>query len=101
MERELRSSEEQLRATFNSAAVGIAHVSTDGSWLMVNQKLCDILGYTQLLLRSLTFEDIIHPDDRNSDRNYIRQLLALEIQTYSIEKRLIHKNGSHVWTYLT
>ncbi len=101
VERELRASEEQLRATFNSAAVGIAHVNTDGSWLMVNQKLCNIVGYTQQLLRSLTFEDIIHPDDRNSDREYIRQLLALEIDTYSIEKRLIHKNNSHVWTNLT
>lgn len=101
VERELRSSEEQLRATFNSAAVGIAHVSRDGGWLMVNQKLCNIIGYTQLPLRSLTFDDIIHPDDQNSDREYIRQLLALEIQTYSIEKRLIHKNGSPVWTNLT
>ncbi len=101
VERELRSSEEQLRATFNSAAVGIAHVSTDGSWLMVNQKLCNIVGYTQEELRARTFHDLIHPDDLNNDHKYVRQLLAQDIQTYSIEKRFIHKNGSHVWTNLT
>src|SRR5215203_1074821 len=44
-EEELRESEERFRGTFEQAAVGIAHVGTDGLWLRVNRRLCDIVGY--------------------------------------------------------
>src|SRR5918998_2403304 len=46
-ERALRESEERFRATFDQAAVGVAHVSPHGSWLRVNEKLCEIVGYTR------------------------------------------------------
>ena len=46
-EEELKESEERFRATFEQAAVGIAHNAPDGSWLRVNQALCDIVGYTR------------------------------------------------------
>jgi PAS domain S-box-containing protein len=97
----LRESEQRFRATFNSAAVGIAHVGTNGQWLLVNQKLCDIVGYTQSELLERTFQDITHPEDLDTDLEYVRQMLASEIQTYSIEKRYIRKNGSQVWINLT
>ncbi len=97
----LRESEQRFRATFNSAAVGIAHVGTNGQWLLVNQKLCDIVGYTRDELLQRTFQDITHPNDLDSDLEYVHQMLANEIQTYSMEKRYIHKNNSHVWVNLT
>ncbi len=40
LEEALRESERRFRATFEQAAVGIAHVSIDGHWLLVNKKLC-------------------------------------------------------------
>lgn len=100
-EEALRQREQQVRGTFNSAAVGIAHVDIDGKWLMVNQKLCDIVGYTQQELLEGTFQDITHPDDLDADLEYVRQMLANEIQTYSMEKRYIRKDTSLVWVNLT
>ncbi|MBD1920225.1 PAS domain S-box protein [Microcoleus sp. FACHB-831] len=97
----IQESEERFRATFNQAAVGIAHIGLDGKWLLVNQKLCDIVGYTPEELELLTFQDITHPDDLDADREYVRQMLASEIQTHSIEKRYLHKNGSYIWINLT
>lgn len=97
----LRESEEQFRATFEQAAVGIAHVRPDGRWLMVNQKLCDIVGYTREELLERTFQDITHPEDLNADLEYTRQVLANKIQTYSVEKRYLRKDGSYVWINLT
>lgn len=97
----IQESEERFRATFNQAAVGIAHIGLDGKWLLVNQRLCDIVGYTPEELKQLTFQDITHPDDLDIDLEYARQMLASEIQTYSIEKRYIHKNGSYIWINLT
>ncbi len=100
-EEQLHDSEERFRATFEQAAVGIAHVGTNGSWLRVNQRLCDIVGYTRDELPGLTFQDITHPDDLQTDLNYVHQMLANEIKAYSMEKRYIRKDRSIVWINLT
>jgi PAS domain S-box-containing protein len=100
-EETLRENEERFRATFEQAAVGIAHVAPDGRWLRVNQRLCDIVGYSREELTRLTFQDITHPDDLDADLQYVRQMLADEIASYSMEKRYVRKNGRHVWINLT
>ena len=50
----LHRSEERFRATFEQAAVGMAQVGLDGTWLRVNDKLCAITGYTRGALLALT-----------------------------------------------
>ncbi|MCC5647162.1 PAS domain S-box protein [Nostoc sp. CHAB 5824] len=101
IEQALRESEQRFRAAFDQAAVGIAHVAIDGRWLLVNQRLCDIVGYTPEELQLLTFQDITHPDDLNADLKYVDQILADNIQTYSMEKRYFCKDSSIVWVNLT
>jgi PAS domain S-box-containing protein len=96
-ERALRESEERFRLTFEQAAVGIAHVSKDGRWLRVNQKLCEILGYTQEELRKLTAQTVTHPADLAIDLAQIAKLAAGELDQYSAEKRYIRKDGSPIW----
>ena len=98
---ELRKSEERFRATFEQAAVGIAHVSPEGQFLRINQKFCDIVGYSCEEMLKLTFQEITYPDDLDADIMYINQLLAGEINTYSMEKRYLRKNGEITWIYLT
>ncbi|MEH2435697.1 MAG: PAS domain S-box protein [Nostoc sp.] len=101
IEQALRESEQRFRAAFHQAAVGIAHVAIDGRWLLVNQRFCDIIGYTSEELQLLTFQDITHPDDLDTDLKYIDQILADNIQTFSIEKRYFCKDSSIVWVNLT
>ncbi len=95
-ERGLRESEERFRAIFSQAAVGIAQTSLTGDWLLVNDRLCQILGYTQGELRTKTFLDITHPDDRDASLGAIRQLLSGEISSWLTEKRYIRKYGTIV-----
>jgi len=49
----------------------------------------------------LTFQDITHPDDLETDLNQMRQVLSGEINTYSMEKRYIRQDRSLVWINLT
>jgi PAS domain S-box-containing protein len=79
----------------------VAHVGTDGRWLRVNDKLCEITGYSREELSGMTFQDITHPDDLGADLDQLRRLLAGEIETYSMEKRYFRKDGSVVWINLT
>lgn len=98
---DLRRSEERFRATFEQAAVGIAHVGFGGEWLRVNQKLCDIVGYTREELLERTFQDITHPDDLQDNLDLFVPLMTGEISTFSMEKRYFRKDGSIVWIDLT
>lgn len=97
----LADSEERFRATFEQAAVGIAHVRTDGSFLRVNKKFCNIIGYSHEETLTLTFQKITHPDDLERDLVHVDQLLKGEANFYSMEKRYIHKHGETVWIHLT
>ncbi|MGZ3853484.1 MAG: PAS domain S-box protein, partial [Flavisolibacter sp.] len=100
-EQKIKESEGQFRGTFENAAVGIAHVGTDGSWLRVNDKLCQIVGYTKEELTRLRFQDITHPDDLNGDLEQMYQLLNGVIPSYAMEKRYIRKDGAISWINLT
>jgi PAS domain S-box-containing protein len=97
----LEESEERFRVTFDQAAVGIAHLATDGRWLRVNQKLCDIVGYTREELLQRAFQDVTYPDDLAADSENVRRMLAGEIQTYSMQKRYIQKTGSLIWVHIS
>ena len=101
LEGALRQSEQLYRSTFELAAVGVAHVSPDGRWLRVNQKLCEIVGYSEAELLRLTFQDITHPDDLATDLAQTEKVRSGKLDTYSLEKRYIRKDGSLVWISLT
>jgi PAS domain S-box-containing protein len=98
---DLSASERRFQATFDQAAVGIAHVAPDGRWLRVNQKLCAIVGYSAEEMTGLTFQAITHPDDLEDDLALVRQVLDGAIDTYNKEKRYIRKDGRTVWINLT
>ncbi|HKQ92903.1 MAG TPA: PAS domain S-box protein [Blastocatellia bacterium] len=100
-EDELRKSEARYRATFDNAAVGIAHIGLDGRWLRFNDAVCAITGYSREELVTKTFADITHPDDIDADWAQARQVLRGEIPTYSMEKRYLCKDGSIAWVCLT
>jgi PAS domain-containing protein len=72
VEAELRESEERFRATFEQAAVGIAHVAPDGGWIRVNDRLCEILGHPREELLGKTFQEMTHPNDLDSDLVWYR-----------------------------
>ena len=97
----LRESEERFRVTFEQAAVGISHCDLNGRFLRVNQKFCEIMGYTSEELLTRTFRDITFPDDLKVSVDGVRSLLAGETAHYSIEKRYVRKDGTILWGHQT
>jgi PAS domain S-box-containing protein len=97
----LRDSEERFRAVFEQAAVGLEYTDLTGQLLLVNRALVNLLGYSEEELLALNFQDITHPEDLAENQQYFQQLLAGEMSSYSLEKRFIHKDGSHIWVNIT
>jgi diguanylate cyclase (GGDEF)-like protein/PAS domain S-box-containing protein len=97
----LIASETRFTATFEQAAVGIAHVALDGTWLNVNRRCAEIVGYPKEELLGLKFSDITHPDDLLADWTLVRELLQGERETYSLEKRYFTRDNRVVWVNLT
>jgi PAS domain S-box-containing protein len=97
----LRESDRLFRTTFDRAVVGIAHTALDGRWLRVNQRLCDLLGYTREELAVRTFEDVTHPNDLDVSRECFRCLLAGEQDDEELDKRYLRKDGALVWAHVT
>jgi PAS domain S-box-containing protein len=101
MTRALAEREARFQATFENAAVGIAHVAPDGRWLRVNEALCRILGYPADELVTRSFQDITHPDDLAADLADLKRMLDGKIDRYDADKRFVRKDGSIVWVRLT
>lgn len=96
----LRLQEERFRKAFDYAPIGLALVSPEGAWLRVNKRICEIVGYTEEELLKIDFQTITHPEDLETDLNYVKQMLEGTIQTYQMEKRYFHKKGHIVHVLL-
>jgi diguanylate cyclase (GGDEF)-like protein/PAS domain S-box-containing protein len=92
----LATSEARFRATFEQAAIGIAHTSLDGRYLAVNRKFCDMLGYTREELVGTQSTSVTHPEDRDHEGMFREKLLG-GIPSLTAEKRYVCKNGSVIW----
>ena len=93
--------EEYFRATFEQAAVGIAHTTTEGRFLQVNGKLCEMLGYTSAELLGLTTRDLTHPGDRDRQDALRLELLSGRSSFFAVEKRYLRKDGAVLWVNRT
>jgi diguanylate cyclase (GGDEF)-like protein/PAS domain S-box-containing protein len=89
-----------FEAAFNAAPHGVAIVGLDGTFLHVNHKLTEIVGYPAAELVDITFQEITHPDDLDADLAQVDALLAGEIDTYEMEKRYFTKAGHLIWVLL-
>jgi two-component system, cell cycle sensor histidine kinase and response regulator CckA len=99
--RALQESESRFRGAFHSASVGMALTALDGTFVQVNDRLAEMLGYTVEELMRLGVRGITHPDDLSVDFENATELKSGQIESYHREKRYLRKDGSVVWADLT
>jgi two-component system sensor histidine kinase UhpB len=97
-EEALRQSERRFRNYFEQGLIGMAVTSVDKRWLEVNDRLCEILGYSREELLQTNWAAVTHPDDIEANLRLGKQLLAGEIERFTLNKRYLKKDGSIVYT---
>ncbi|MGK7933534.1 MAG: PAS domain S-box protein [Microcystaceae cyanobacterium] len=93
----LQEQQEFLKAIFEQAAVGLALIKAHGQLKQVNQRLCEITGYSEAELLKMNIWELTYPEDHKEESKKIRGLFAGKFQTFAYEKRIIHKNGQLRW----
>ncbi|HEX8402769.1 MAG TPA: diguanylate cyclase [Allosphingosinicella sp.] len=96
-----RRADRRFAATFEQAAVGIAHVDPGGAFIQVNDRFCEIAGRAREDVIGRGFEHITHRDDLAIDLEQVKGLLLDRIARYSMMKRYIRNDGGIVWVNLT
>nr|WP_279639220.1 PAS domain S-box protein [Rahnella contaminans] len=96
----ITQSENRFRNAMEYSAIGMTLVSPQGKLLQVNKALCNLLGYEAEYLTTLSFQEITYQEDLGKDLTLFKQLLDDEIQSYTMEKRYLCRNGELVWALL-
>lgn len=92
----LLASERHFRAYFEQALIGMASTSAEKGWLEVNDALCRMLGYSREELARMNWAELTHPDDLDENLKLYERILSGEIDSYTIENRLIRKDGEAI-----
>ncbi|MEY4526698.1 MAG: hypothetical protein RL768_417 [Nitrospirota bacterium] len=97
----LRQSEERYRRYFELGLIGMAVTSLEKGWVQVNDRLCEIFGYSQEELTAKTWAELTHPDDIAPDVAQFNRVLAGDIDNYTLDKRFIHRDGRIIYATIS
>lgn len=90
-----RKSEERFRKYFEVPLIGVTILDPSGKWLEVNDKFCEMAGYSRDELLSMKWQDITPPEDL--PREMEKYLIFLEDSSASVatrEKRYLRGDGT-------
>ncbi len=97
-EEAVRDSEALFRGYFERGLIGMAITSPQKGWVEVNDRLCEMLGYSRDELRTMTWAQLTYPDDLAPSVAQFDRVLAAESDDYRLDARFIHKDGRVVHT---
>jgi PAS domain S-box-containing protein len=87
-----RQAERELGMIIDNAPIGEAIIDPNGRWLRANRVVCEMLGYSASELQQMTFQDVTHADDLETDVEHVATLLRGERTRYSMAKRYIARD---------
>jgi len=94
-------SEQKFRQIFETTAVGMTTINRVGGLISGNPAIQKILGYNKDEYCKLSIQQLTHPDERKNTEKHHHKLWMGEIDTYTAEKRNLHKDGHYIWGRVT
>ena len=90
---DLEKSERKFKSYFEMPLTGVAIFDTEGRWIELNDKMCEIVGYSREELMGFVWTEATHPDDIEPCIKLIDEIKGRQRDQYSIEKRYVGRNG--------
>jgi PAS domain S-box-containing protein len=101
VEKALQESEGRYMAFFNTTAVGTLEINLTGRLINVNDRSCQITGYSCEEMLGMNVTELSHPNDRDYDRKLLVNYLSGETPTFDVEKCYVRKDGGLMWVHIT
>ncbi|HEY0896757.1 MAG TPA: PAS domain S-box protein [Sphingobacteriaceae bacterium] len=93
----LKKREQEFSSAFHGSNIGVSLVDLEGNFMLVNDELCTITGYSKAELEGMNGNRITHPADVGISTEFLRNALAYHgVERSRFEKRYIHKSGKMV-----
>ncbi len=96
--RTIAANETRFRTIINQAPVGIAQISRQGRFLMVNDYLCSLTGYRDEQLKTMSLTQLVMDADNVTP---IHSLLTEHAGSFNLETRLQPQHGDLLWVMLS
>jgi PAS domain S-box-containing protein len=100
----LQASEQRFRLAFENSPLGLTLVSLNpasfGHYLQANPAMTTITGFSADELTSMTFRDLVHPDDALASAESLQRVVVGQADNEHYERRYLHKDGRPVWVSL-
>ena len=87
----------RYRRLMDNSAIGMALLSPDGQFEVVNRAICDFFGYDAETLRARSWQELTAADYLEADLDKVGHMLAGRIETYRMTKQYIHADGRLIW----
>ena len=94
-------SEIKFRSLFSQAQIGICYLNSGFNYVEMNQKFCDMLGYSKEELTGFKAGEITYKEDSQLEQLNIARIRNKEVESYTMDKRYIKKDGTLIWCNLT
>ncbi len=91
--RDLERSERKFKSYFQMPLMGVAIFDKEGRWVELNDRMCEIVGYSREELMGFAWKKSTHPDDIERCLDFIDKLKSKQMDQYRMEKRYVGRNG--------
>jgi PAS domain S-box-containing protein len=96
VEADLRGRQQDLRAMFDQALVGIVETDPRGVIVSANDRFCDIMGRRAVDIIGHRMQEFTDPEDLTRDDAQFRNV-ASKGGGFSVDKRYLRPDGTTVW----
>lgn len=91
----------RFRNAMEFSPIGLGLIALDGRWMTANRALSALLGYSEAEFQAMTIQNITVEPHSTEHYQQISDLLQDKIKSYQIERQLIRKDRSLVWTLMS
>ena len=92
-----RESQQRFQDAFKHAPIGMVLTDMAGHVVLSNEAYHRITGYSKDELPTIRFLSLTHPDEVENNVKLFSQLVAGELESYVLEKRIVCKCGDVLW----
>ncbi|MEO2047975.1 MAG: PAS domain S-box protein [Pirellulales bacterium] len=85
-EEKLKESECRFRRYFELGLIGMASTSLDKRWIEFDDTLCNMFGYSREDFSKMTWTELTHPEDLDSDLEQFNRVLARKFHPFLLRR---------------